>query len=99
MPKLLSRFLLGAAAMAFVGVAGIARAQAPAQGLGGGASGGSNPLTNPYMNPYINPYLNPAYTGGTMTRNDALLFLWSAQQQPGGLLAPGYQGRARATGS
>lgn len=45
------------------------------------------PIPNPYTNPYTNPYLNPALTTGSMGRNDALLYLWAAQQQPGGLLA------------
>jgi hypothetical protein len=47
------------------------------------------PLANPYMNPYVNPLLNPALTNGTTaSRNDALLYMWAAQQQPGGLLGP-----------
>lgn len=45
-----------------------------------------DPVLNPYMNPYANPYLNPAMTVGTVNRNDALVYMWAAQQQPGGLL-------------
>jgi hypothetical protein len=43
---------------------------------------------NPYQNPYANPYLNPALTVTNTTRSDALIYLWAAQQQPGGLLVP-----------
>ena len=45
-------------------------------------------IVNPYMNPYMNPYLNPAMAVGSTSRNDAMLYLWSAQQQPGALLGP-----------
>jgi hypothetical protein len=45
-------------------------------------------MMNPYMNPYVNPYLNPAMTTNATSRGDAMLYLWSAQQQPGGLLSP-----------
>lgn len=98
MPKSLSRLVLGVMLGGLLSVASAANGQAPVQGVGSMASGGANPFTNPYMNPYINPYLNPINSGGTMSRNDALLYLWSAQQQPGGVLSPGYQGRGARAG-
>ncbi len=78
MPRTVLRMALGVIALAAALAGRDVRAQSPTQG--------ANPLTNPYTNPYLNPYLNPAMTTGTMNRNDALLYLYSAQQTPGGLL-------------
>ena len=77
MPRTVPRMVLGVLALAAT-LTGRVQAQSPTQG--------ANPLTNPYMNPYMNPYLNPSMTTGTVSRNDALLYLYSAQQMPGGLL-------------
>ncbi len=84
MPRTVTRTALGVLALAAALSGRDARAQAPVAG--------QSPLTNPYMNPYLNPYLNPSMTTGTVNRNDALLYLYSAQQMPGGLLG----GRAPA---
>ena len=78
MPRTVSRMVLGVVALAAALAGRGVQAQSPMQG--------ANPLTNPYTNPYLNPYLNPAMTTGTVNRNDALLYLYSAQQMPGGLL-------------
>lgn len=80
MPRTLPRMVLGVVALAASLAARDARAQAQAPGVG------PAPLTNPYMNPYMNPYLNPMMTTGPTSRSDSLLYLWSAQQMPGGLL-------------
>jgi len=76
-----TRWVLGVVVLAAV----TSGDRASAQGVGVVPSG---PITNPYMSPYANPYLNPALTVGATNRNDALLYLWSAQQQPGALLGP-----------
>lgn len=78
MPRTVPRMVLGVLALTAAHAGREARAQSPTQG--------ANPLTNPYMNPYLNPYLNPAMTTGTVNRNDSLLYLYAAQQMPGGLL-------------
>ena len=85
MRTLATRMLLGVTALAAAQVGGIARAQSV---RGGSAGNSPAPITSPYANPYANPYLNPALTVGTTNRNDALLYLWAAQQQPGALLGP-----------
>ena len=77
MRTMASLFLLGSALAATTGVAA---GQV-------GAGGTTNVMTNPYTNPYLNPYLNPGLSNGTVNKNDALMYLWTAQQQPGGLLA------------
>ena len=77
--------LLGVAALAAAHAGGIASAQ----GVRGGSAGTAPaPITSPYTNPYTNPFLNQALTVGSTNRNDALLYLWAAQQQPGALLGP-----------
>jgi hypothetical protein len=92
MPRTVPRMVLGVLALAATFTGRDAKAQAPGPG--------SMPLTNPYMNPYLNPYLNPAMTSQPMTRNDSLLYLWSAQQMPGGLLGgPTQAGPGVARGS
>ena len=100
MPKSLIRLAFGV----LVGGLLLTSRQVHAQGPMGpaGMATGSNPMLNPYTNPYANPLLNPALTIGTTNRSDALLYLWSAQQQPGGLLsasAAGGRPRAAASGS
>ena len=104
MRRMAIRAVLGVAVLA----ATAAGRDAAAQGVGGGSAAPmSGPMINPYMSPYANPYLNPALTVGSTNRNDALLYLWAAQQQPGGLLAgpasaPGagsVRGRSAAIGA
>lgn len=85
MRRLLSPTVLGIAALAAVGAGRDAKAQGARQGL---VSSTPSPITNPYLSPYANPFLNPALTLGSTNREDALLYLWAAQQQPGGLLGP-----------
>jgi hypothetical protein len=84
MPKLRVRIMLGVLAGGLLLAGREARAQVPvgptAMAPGNGA------LLNPLMNPYANPYLNPSLTMSSTSRNDALLYLYTAQQQPGGLL-------------
>ena len=89
MPRTVPRMVLGVLSL----VAALAGREAQAQVPGAG----STPMTNPYMNPYLNPYLNPAMTTAPMSRNDSLLYLYSAQQMPGGLLG-GQQPAAGANG-
>lgn len=83
MQRTLRRMVLGVAVIGIGGSCAFAQGPrstpAPAQ---------ANPLTQPYLNPYNNPYLNPALSAGTTSRNDALMYLWAAQQQPGGLMGP-----------
>jgi hypothetical protein len=67
---------------------GVGSTRANAQGPRSTTAARVNPITQPYMNPYNNPYLNPALSAGTTSRNDAMLYLWAAQQQPGGLMGP-----------
>lgn len=99
MSRSLSRLAFGVLVGGLLLTGGQVLAQGPMGTSGTGA--GANPITNPYMSPYANPYLNPALTVNSTNRNDALLYLWSAQQQPGGLLAPGGPGNVRSgsTGS
>ena len=84
MPRLLSRIMLGVLAGSLSLAGRESRAQVP---VGPPATTpGNGALLNPLMNPYANPYLNPGLTMSSTSRNDALLYLYSAQQQPGGLL-------------
>ena len=78
MPRTVPRMVLGVLSLVAALSGRAAQAQVP--------GAGSTPMTNPYMNPYLNPYLNPAMTNVPMNRNDSLLYLYSAQQMPGGLL-------------
>ena len=84
MRRIVMRTLVCASFVGGVLASGGAMAQAPV----GGSSAVGSPITNPYLSPYGNPYLNPALTTNATSRNDALLYLWAAQQQPGGLLGP-----------
>lgn len=93
MTRILKRVLAGLAACGGLVAAGEADAQT---GRGAATAPAANGFVNPYMNPYMNPYLNPAMTVGPTNRNDAMLYLWAAQQQPGGLLGPR---PAKATGA
>jgi hypothetical protein len=80
----LSPAVLGIVAVA----AGATGRDASAQGIRPRPTGTSAPITSPYMSPAMNPFLNPALTVAPMNRNDALLYFWASQQQPGALLGP-----------
>lgn len=80
MRTLASLLMIGAGLVVTALTPGVALAQV-------GAGGTTNVMTNPYTNPYLNPYLNPALSNNTVNKNDALMYLWTAQQQPGGVLA------------
>jgi hypothetical protein len=57
-------------------------------GAGSATSGTGTPLSmmaNPYMNPYMNPYLNPLATQQPMTAQNAMLYMYMANQANGGL--------------
>jgi hypothetical protein len=79
---------------------GLPGASQPGMGLPGTTPGVTPSLANPYTNPYLNPYLNPIMMSqpNSVGRNNALLYMWGAQQAPGGLLAspplPGSRTRA-----
>lgn len=99
MRRIAYRILMGLTACgAWLG-AEEARAQ-----VGQGGAGTTPPaagLVNPYMSPYMNPYLNPSQTTNATSRSDAMIYLWMAQQQQGGLLGPRptAASRASSTGS
>ncbi len=84
MQRTLRRMVLGVAVLGI----GVGSPRANAQGPRSTPAAPANPIAQPYMNPYNNPYLNPALSAGTTSRNDALMYLWAAQQQPGGLMGP-----------
>jgi hypothetical protein len=67
----------------------------PGASAGAAAGAGSNPsgpaaggLGGAYANPYTNPLLNPymMMMQPNVGRTNALLYMWGAQQGPGGLL-------------
>lgn len=89
MRRIAHRVVLGLSACGTLLAGSAANAQGPAPT----ANTPAGSLANPYVNPYLNPYLNPALTTGSTSRNDAMLYLWAAQQQPGGLLGPRPTGR------
>lgn len=91
MRRMLSRAVFGIVVLAAVAVGRDAAAQAGRQGP---VTSAPSPITNPYTSPYTNPFLNPAMTLGSVSRDDALLYLWAAQQQPGALLGPRVDQRA-----
>lgn len=90
MLRTIPRLVVGVLSLGAALACGEARAQAP--------GAGSSTFANPYMNPYMNPYINPLATVNAGNRNDALLYLWSAQQMPGGLMG-GPAPRAGAGGA
>ncbi len=82
-------------AFAAIVLTGLSSASAQTYAQPGASSGlpaSNNTMLNMYgnaaYNPYLNPYLNPLVTGQGTNPNNALLYLWSAQQMPGGLMAP-----------
>src|SRR5262249_45094774 len=77
------------------------RAQTASTTPRGGATTATAPnptaFANPYTSPYMNPFLNPDMMMAQPTpgRSNTLLYLWGAQQAPGGLLAPMPSARSR----
>jgi hypothetical protein len=65
-------------------------------GSGAAAGGLGGVYANPYTNPLINPYMMMMQPN--VGRTNALLYMWGAQQGPGGLLNnPVPNSRSRAT--